>query len=89
MAAPPSPARKPSGSVADRVKRIIVDQLGIDAARVTPEAELVKNLGADSLDFVELVMALEEEFDIAIPDERAEKLCKVGDVVSYLETNRR
>jgi acyl carrier protein len=84
--APPSPVQKPSG-VADRVNRIIVDQLGIDAARVTPEAAFVKDLGADSLDFVELVMAFEEEFDIAIPDEHAEKLCKVGDAVSYLETH--
>ena len=60
-------------SIEERVKKIIVDQLGADAAQVKPEASFIEDLGADSLDTVELVMALEEEFDIEIPDEEAEK----------------
>jgi acyl carrier protein len=71
--------------VADRVKKIIVDQLGVEEETVTPEASFVDDLGADSLDTVELVMALEEEFGIEIPDEDAEKISKVKDAVEYIE----
>lgn len=69
-----------------RVKEIIVDQLGVDAERVKAEASFIDDLGADSLDIVELVMAMEEEFDLEIPDEEAEKLRTVQDVVSYLQS---
>jgi acyl carrier protein len=72
-------------SVADRVKDIIVDQLGVNADQVTPEAKFIEDLGADSLDTVELVMAFEEEFGAEIPDEDAEKLQSVGDVIKYIE----
>ena len=74
-------------SIEDRVKDIIVDQLGVNADQVTPEAKFVEDLGADSLDTVELVMAFEEEFDIEVPDEEAEKLQSVGDVIRYVEEN--
>ena len=72
-------------SVEERVKQIIVEQLGVDEAEVTPTASFVDDLGADSLDQVELVMAFEEEFGAEIPDEDAEKLQTVGDVVKYIE----
>lgn len=68
-----------------RVKEIIVEELGVEADKVTPEASFVDDLGADSLDTVELVMALEEEFGIDIPDEDAEKMRTVGDAVAYIE----
>ncbi len=68
----------------DRVKKIIIEQLAVDAAEVTPQAQFVQDLGADSLDTVELVMALEEEFDIEIPDEDAEKIKTVGEAVRYI-----
>jgi acyl carrier protein len=68
-----------------RVKDIIVEQLGVKADQVTPEAKLIEDLGADSLDAVELVMALEEEFGIEVPDEQAEKLQSVGDIIKYIE----
>ena len=71
----------------EKVKKIIVEQLGVDIDEVTPEASFVDDLGADSLDTVELVMALEEEFDFEIPDEDAEKIAKVQDAVSYIETH--
>ncbi len=71
--------------VADRVKKIIVDQLGVEEETVTPEASFVDDLGADSLDTVELVMALEEEFGIEIPDEDAEKITKVKEAIDYIE----
>jgi len=71
--------------VADRVKKIIVDQLGVEEETVTPEASFVDDLGADSLDTVELVMALEEEFGIEIPDEDAEKITKVKEAVAYID----
>ncbi len=74
-------------SVADKVKSIIVDQLGVDAEEVTTEASFTDELGADSLDIVELVMAFEEEFGIDIPDEDAEKIARVKDAVSYIEQN--
>ena len=72
-------------SVQDRVKEIIVEQLGVNADQVTPEAKFIEDLGADSLDTVELVMAFEEEFGAEIPDEDAEKLQTVGDVIKYVE----
>lgn len=68
----------------DRVKKIIIEQLAVDSAEVTPQAQFVQDLGADSLDTVELVMALEEEFDIEIPDEDAEKIRTVGEAVRYI-----
>lgn len=68
----------------DKVKDIIVEQLGVNAEQVTPEATFIEDLGADSLDTVELVMAFEEEFGAEIPDEDAEKLTSVGAVISYL-----
>ena len=72
-------------SIEQRVREIIVEQLGVNADQVTPEAKFIEDLGADSLDIVELVMALEEEFGNEIPDEQAEKLLTVGDVVKYIE----
>ena len=72
-------------SVSDRVKEIIVEQLGVNEDQVVPEAKFVEDLGADSLDTVELVMALEEEFGAEIPDEEAEKLATVGDSIKYIE----
>ena len=74
-------------NIADRVKQIIVEQLGVDAAEVTPAAHFVNDLGADSLDTVELVMALEEEFDTEIPDEQAEKIQTVGQAIDYITTH--
>jgi acyl carrier protein len=74
-------------SVADRVKKIIVDQLGVEEDLVNPEASFVDDLGADSLDTVELVMALEEEFGIEIPDDAAEKITRVKEAVAYIEAN--
>ena len=71
-------------SVPDKVKNIIAEQLGVKPEEVTPEAKFIDDLGADSLDTVELVMALEEEFGIEIPDEEAEKLVTVGDAVKYI-----
>ena len=71
-------------SIEERVKKIIVDQLGADAAQVKPEASFIEDLGADSLDTVELVMALEEEFDIEIPDEEAEKITTVQSAIDYV-----
>jgi acyl carrier protein len=73
--------------VFDKVKGIIVDQLGVSEDDVTTEATFLGDLGADSLDLVELIMALEEEFDIEIPDEDAEKLQTVGDAVDYIREN--
>ena len=73
--------------IATRVKKIIVDKLGVDEAEVTPEASFTNDLGADSLDTVELIMEFEKEFNIAIPDEQAEKIGTVGDAISYIEAN--
>ena len=75
-------------SVADKVKKIVVEQLGVSEDQVTPEAKFIEDLGADSLDQVELVMALEEEFGSDIPDEDAEKLTTVGDAIKYVESSR-
>ncbi len=69
----------------DKVKEIIVEQLGVNEGQVTPDASFIDDLGADSLDTVELVMAFEEEFDAEIPDEEAEKLTTVGAVITYLK----
>jgi len=77
-----------SSSLFDRVKEIIVEQLGVDPEEVTPEASFVDDLGADSLDIVELIMALEEEFDMQIPDEDAEKIRKVGEAVKYIQDHQ-
>ena len=74
-------------AVADKVKSIIVEQLGVDEEEVTPDASFVDDLGADSLDTVELVMAFEEAFDIEIPDEDAEKIRTVKDAVEYIGKN--
>jgi len=73
-------------SVSPKVKDIIVDQRGVDPEKVKPEASFIDDLGADSLDIVELVMAMEEEFNLEIPDEDAEKLKTVQDVASYLQS---
>jgi acyl carrier protein len=75
-------------SVDERVKQIIVEQLGVEDSEVTPGASFVDDLGADSLDTVELVMAFEEAFDIEIPDEAAEKIRKVQDAVQYIEQHK-
>ena len=74
-------------TVEEKVKGIIMEQLGVDAEEVTPEASFVNDLGADSLDTVELVMALEEAFKIEISDEDAEKIATVGDAVKYIESH--
>jgi acyl carrier protein len=74
-------------SIAERVKQIVAEQLGVDEDQVTAEASFMDDLGADSLDTVELVMALEEEFDIEIPDEDAEKIQTVQDAVDYITEN--
>lgn len=72
-------------NVEERVKNIIVEQLGVDVGEVNREAQFVTDLGADSLDTVELIMALEEEFDTEIPDEKAEKIKTVGEAVDYIK----
>lgn len=77
-----------SEEIAERVKSIIVDQLGVSAEEVTPEASFIEDLGADSLDIVELIMALEEEYDMEIPDEDAEKIQTVNDVLSYIQSKQ-
>ena len=75
-------------SIADKVKAIVVEQLGVSEDQVVPEAKFIEDLGADSLDQVELVMALEEEFGSDIPDEDAEKLASVGDAIKYIESKQ-
>ncbi len=75
-------------SVEERVKKIVAEQLGVKEEEVTNDASFVDDLGADSLDTVELVMAFEEEFDIEVPDEEAEKLQAVGDVVAYITSQQ-
>lgn len=72
--------------IAEKVTKIVVEQLGVSEDQVTPEAKFIEDLGADSLDQVELVMALEEEFGSDIPDEAAEKLTTVGDAIAYIES---
>ena len=73
--------------IASRVKAIIVDKLGVEESEVTPEASFTNDLGADSLDTVELIMEFEKEFGITIPDDQAEKIGTVGDAVLYIEAN--
>ena len=73
--------------IASRVKAIIVDKLGVEESEVTPEASFTNDLGADSLDTVELIMEFEKEFGITIPDDQAEKIGTVGDAVSYIEAD--
>ena len=73
--------------ISSRVKAIIVDKLGVDEGEVSPEASFTNDLGADSLDTVELIMEFEKEFNISIPDEEAEKIATVGDAVDFLEKN--
>ena len=72
-------------NVAEKVKAIIVDKLGVDEAEVTPTASFTDDLGADSLDTVELIMEFEKEFDIQIPDDKAEKIATVGDAITFIE----
>ena len=74
-------------SIEDKVKKIIAEKLSVDLDEVVPEASLVDDLGADSLDLVELIMSMEEEFDVEIPDEEAEKLVTVGDAINYTKAN--
>lgn len=74
-------------TIAERVKKIIVDKLAVDEAEVTTEASFVNDLGADSLDTVELIMEFEKEFDTSIPDDQAEKIQTVGQAIAYLEAN--
>ena len=76
-------------SIEEKVKDIIVEQLGVKPDQVTPDAKFIEDLGADSLDTVELIMALEEEFGIEVPDDQAEKLLTVGDVIKYIEENQK
>lgn len=71
--------------IASRVKAIIVDKLGVDESEVTPEASFTNDLGADSLDTVELIMEFEKEFDLAIPDDQAEKIATVGEAIKHIE----
>ncbi len=73
--------------IAEKVKSIIVDKLGVDPKDVNPEASFANDLGADSLDTVELIMEFEKEFNLSIPDEAAEKIATVGDAITYLESN--
>lgn len=75
-------------TIEQRIKDIIIEQLGVTAEQVTPEAKFIEDLGADSLDNVELVMALEEEFGLEIPDDEAEKLQSVGDVIKHVEDSQ-
>ena len=75
-------------SAEERVKEIICEQLGVEENEVTPAAKFIEDLGADSLDTVELVMAFEEEFDLEIPDEEAEKITTVGDAIQYIKDNK-
>ncbi len=73
---------------AERVKKIVVEHLGVESEKVTEEASFIDDLGADSLDIVELVMAFEEEFGVEIPDDAAEKITTVRDAIDYIETNK-
>ncbi|MBR5606396.1 MAG: acyl carrier protein, partial [Verrucomicrobia bacterium] len=75
-------------NIEEKVKKIIVEQLTVNPDQVTPDAKFMEDLGADSLDNVELIMALEEEFGLEVPDEEAEKLQSVGDVIKYIEANQ-
>ena len=74
--------------IADKIKRIVVEHLGVDEAKVTPEASFIDDLGADSLDTVELVMAFEEEFDVEIPEDAAEKIATVKDAIDFISAKK-
>ena len=74
--------------LAERVKKIVVEHLGVEEDKVTPDASFIDDLGADSLDIVELVMAFEEEFGVEIPDDAAEKITTVSDAISYIDQNK-
>ena len=74
-------------STFDKISEVVADKLGVEPSKITPEAKFVEDLGADSLDTVELIMQLEDEFNIEIPDEEAEKLTTVGSVAEYIEKN--
>jgi acyl carrier protein len=74
-------------AISERVKSIIIEKLGVEEDQVTPEASFINDLGADSLDTVELIMEFEREFNISIPDEQAENITTVGEAVAYLEAN--
>ena len=76
---------KTMSEIAEKVKKIIIDKLGVDESEVVPEASFTNDLGADSLDTVELIMEFEKEFNISIPDEQAEGITTVGDAIAYLE----
>ena len=78
---------KTTADITAKVKSIIVDKLGVDEKEVTPQASFTNDLGADSLDTVELIMEFEKEFNIAIPDDQAEKISTVGEAISYIEGN--
>lgn len=78
---------KNMATIAERVKKIIVDKLGVDESEVVTDASFINDLGADSLDTVELIMEFEKEFDVSIPDEQAEGIQTVGQAISYLEQN--
>ena len=75
--------------IESKVKEIIADKLGVDEADVTPEASFTNDLGADSLDTVELIMEFEKSFNITIPDDQAEKIATVGDAIAYIEENKK
>ncbi len=75
--------------IANRVKSIITDKLGVEESQVTPEASFTNDLGADSLDTVELIMELEKEFDLQIPDDEAEKIVTVGDAIAFIENAKK
>jgi acyl carrier protein len=86
-AAIPRETSKPMSTIEDRVKKIVVEQLGVAEDQVTPDASFVDDLGADSLDTVELVMALEEEFDAEIPDDEAEKITTVKQAIDFINAS--
>ncbi len=78
-----------SSSIEAKVKSIIADQLGVGEEEIKPESSFIEDLGADSLDIVELVMAMEEEFEVEIPDEEAENIKSVGDAINYINTHKK
>lgn len=84
---PDTPKDKFMSEIADKVKKIVVEHLGVEEAKVTPEASFIDDLGADSLDIVELVMAFEEEFNVEIPDDAAEKIATVKDAIDFIDSN--
>jgi acyl carrier protein len=86
--APEPGDRQAMSETADKVKKIVVEHLGVDEAKVTPEASFIDDLGADSLDTVELVMAFEEAFGVEIPDDAAEKITTVKDAIDYIEKQK-